>query len=205
MCQKEHNEESVEELIEYLCILEKHYISNGQKNNPVASVLEVVKNYKKAGLMVKNLFPIKDYNNKGTEESFLPNVDAYTNMIAALCKLKINRNDTISIFHDDQKQFSDVLKSWTVFLHSNNLNINQIKFVNSKKSILVQIVDFYTGNIVKLYRKIVDFENLDRQDRELLNILKPVLEKINFVAPKTETQEFFKQCRLRQVRSPILF
>ena len=205
LCQKEHNDDSVKELIDFLLKLEKHYLCNKQKSNPINSVLDFVKEYKLKKLTVSNLFPIKDFNNKGSEESFLPNVDAYNNIIASICKLRLKRDDRLNIIHDEQKQFSLVIKKWTDYLIENNLNINQIKFVDSKENILLQIVDYYTGNIIRLYRKIVQYEVLNRDDRELIKILSPLLRKCNIVAPNNETEEFFNKCNIRQTRTPIPF
>lgn len=202
ICQKEYNEESIEELLKLLFILKAQYKG---ENNPISFVIKYVKDYKDQKLDVNKLFPIKDYNNKGSKEAFLPNVDAYLNLINTIVKLKINKDDFISIYHDEQKQFSSVLKTWTKSLKDDSLNINQIKFVNSKKTILIQISDFYTGNIVRLYRKIVNSENLTLQDKELIKILDPLFEKINVVAPSSEIQTFFEKCGLKYVKSQIPF
>lgn len=206
LCQGTYDEEeSVQQLIDFLNILDGHYANNNQKVNPIDSVLQVVKDYKKYGLNVDNLFPVKDHNNKGIKESFLPNVDAYNNIIASIGNLRLKRYNTINIYHDEQKQFSQVLMEWTRYLKQNNININKLDFAISKENILIQIADYYTGSIIRLYRKIVEYEILNKSDRELIKIIKPLLGKCNIVAPNNEVEEFFNKCGIKYGRTPIPF
>ena len=46
---------------------------------------------------------IKDYNNKGTKESFLPNVDAYNNLVSQISQFNLTYMGSIYIHHDEQK------------------------------------------------------------------------------------------------------
>lgn len=185
--------------------LEEFYIRNKRLSCAIKKVIEVVKNYKIYGLEEAQLFPIKDFNNRGTKESFLPNVDAYNNIIASIGKLRVGLNDSINIYHDEQKQFSEVLIKWTEVLKEHKVNVNKLKFHISKDDVMVQIADFYTGYIARLYKKIVDSTFLDRSDREVIKILKPLLGKCNIVAPNTEQEEFFKKCGLRKAETPVPF
>ncbi|MBO5117390.1 MAG: DUF3800 domain-containing protein [Treponema sp.] len=206
LCQTPCNDdEKITCLLSFLVKLENHYIVNKCKNNPVKAVIEVVNNYKKYNFTSEQLFPIEDFNNKGTKESFLPNVDAYNNIISSIANLKLGKNDVLNIYHDEQKQFSGVLEVWTRYMKSLDLGIGELKFCVSKDNVLVQIADFYTGNIVRLYRKIVEYKPLNRADRELIKILKPLLGYCNIVAPKYQQMEFFNQCGLKTMNTPIPF
>ncbi|MBR6640857.1 MAG: DUF3800 domain-containing protein [Clostridia bacterium] len=206
LCQEVYCEEKkVDKLITFLETLEEHYTINKQKINPVSAVIDVVKNYKKYELKVENLFPVKDFNNKGTKESFLPNVDAYNSIIASICNLRIGKCNTLNIYHDEQKQFSEVLDVWTNYMKTHDVNINELKFCSSKDNVLVQIADFYTGSIIRLYRKIIEYTSLNRADNDLIKILKPLLYNCNIVAPNNEQREFFSKCGIKTMRTPIPF
>lgn len=206
LCQDTKDEkEKIEQLMDFLKNLETLCKCNRQITDSIRCVLDFVRNYKIHGLKEEHLFPVKDFNNKGTKESFLPNVDAYNNIIGSIGKLRINRCDTINIYHDEQKQFSEVLTAWTEELKARGIQINKLEFHVSKDSILVQIADFYTGNIARIFKKIADYSFLEREDRELLKILKPLLDKCNIVAPNNEQDEFFNKCGLHKYKSPIPF
>ncbi len=206
LCQEENDdEEKVERLVSFLQMLEEYYIRNRQKINPISDVIDVVKNYEREGLKIENLFPVKDFNNKGTKESFLPNVDAYNNIIASIANLRIGNNDTITIFHDEQKQFSRVLDAWTNYMKVHDVNINELNFCSSANNILVQIADYYTGSIIRLYRQIIEYNPLNRNDKDLLKILKPLLYNCNIVAPRSEQREFFNKCGIKMMNTPIPF
>lgn len=203
MCQE--NDVKVEKLVDFLIKLENHYFISKQKINPITDVITVVKNYKKYGLEVEHLFPVKDFNNKGTKESFLPNIDAYNNIIASVSNLRIRKNDTLTIFHDAQKQFSEVLDAWTKYMKKNNMNINELVFCKSEENVLVQVADYYTGTIMRLYKQIIDYHPLNRNDNDLLKIIKPLLYYCNIVAPRNEQNEFADKSGIRLMNTPIPF
>lgn len=206
LCQTSCNDdEKIICLLSFLAKLEKHYSVDKYKINPVKLVIEIVSNYKEYNITAEQLFPVKDFNNKGTKESFLPNVDAYNNIISSIANLKLGKSDVLNIYHDEQKQFSEVLEVWTRYMKGLDINVGELNFCVSKDNVLVQIVDFYTGNIVKLYRKIVEYKPLNRADREIIKILKPLLCNCNIVAPKYQQMEFFKQCGMKTMNTPIPF
>lgn len=206
LCQEVCDEEDkITQLIAFLEMLEEHFRTHKEKVNPIKLVAEVVGNYKEHGLKIEHLFPVKDFNNKGAKESFLPNVDAYNNIIGSIGNLKLNQYDEINIYHDEQKQFSNVLESWTSYMKVYGINISKLNFCVSHDDVLVQIADFYTGNILRLYRKIVEYISLNRAERELIKIIKPLLANCNIVAPDNEQREFFDKCELKMRRTPIPF
>lgn len=65
----------------------------------INKMISEYENYERKELKIENLFPVKDFNNKGTKESFLPNVDAYNNIISSIardacCNIEKLFNDT---------------------------------------------------------------------------------------------------------------
>ncbi|MCI8643925.1 MAG: DUF3800 domain-containing protein [Lachnospiraceae bacterium] len=97
---------------------------------------------------------IKDYNNKGTKESFLPNVDAYNNLVSQISQFNLTYMGSIYIHHDEQKQFSQVLSDWSETLKAKGCNIRNVEFCDSKGDLLIQVCDLITGNILRLYKEI---------------------------------------------------
>lgn len=204
LCQRScDDEQSVVELVDYMERLNEFLILN-QKYS-IRKVINVVKNYNNYGLKIQNLFPIKDFNNKGVEESFLPNVDAFTNLIASIYKLRLHKDAYINIYHDEQRQFSNVLMKWAKSLEDNGIQIRDIGFPVSKDEIFIQIADFYTGSIVRLYKKIIGQTHIDEDDKKMIKILKPLLCNCNVVAPRDEMQKFFETCGLKVIRSQLPF
>jgi hypothetical protein len=204
LCQSScDNEQCVTDLISYLEKLDTFLVSN--KKGSIKSVIDIVKNHNNLGLSVRNLFPIKDFNNKGVEESFLPNVDAFNNLIVSIYKLRLREYDIINIYHDEQKQFSNVLTKWVKSLEDNGVKTNVLEFPVSKENILIQIVDYYTGSIVRLYRKIIEHNHIKENEKELIKILKPLFCNCNVVAPEYEQKKFFETCGLKLTKTQIPF
>lgn len=206
LCQNQMEEqEKVNQLIEFLKILCQHYEKDTDIYSAVKKVISAVENYADKSLTVKNLFPVEDFNNKGTRESFLPNVDAYNNILSSINAFYMKQSDSVTIYHDAQKQFSKVLEWWTQELKSRYPNIKNINFPESKDNVLIQLIDFYTGTIARLYSKIIKTSLLDRADREQLKILKPLLQYCNVVAPLEHQKRFFDACGMKTMKTPIPF
>lgn len=211
LCQYMGDEEDIINLfLDYLYSLRDFYISSKSKENVkiqnnINKVINFIisGNYKK--LSIKNLLPVKDYNNKGSKESFLPNVDAYNNLIGQISQFGLSYLDSIYIHHDEQKQFSQVLFDWSDVLREKGCNINKVEFCDSKDDIIIQLSDFFTGNILRLYKEISSKTFLNRNDRELISLLKPLLRKCNIVASNYEQHNFIDQCKLRYSKTPIPF
>ena len=69
----------------------------------LSDVIEYVDNYEKFGLTRKNLFPIQDVTNKKKNiHCFLPNIDAFTNIITSTVASRIKKSDKLFIYHDIQ-------------------------------------------------------------------------------------------------------
>lgn len=206
LCQKpETNEDTIASLTEFILSLKEHFNKNKIDKNMIDKVYEYIKTYKQHGLEKENLFPVKDFNNKGVGESFLPNVDAYNNIVGSIANLRLNINDTINIYHDEQKQFSKTLTYWTHTLKQFDVDAKTLDFIVSKDNIFIQIADFYTGTILRLYKEIVEKPYLERNSRNLLKSLKPILSNCNIVASQYDQNRFFEKCGLKsnKTRTPF--
>ena len=196
------DDEIVGKLVKYLVGLKNHFDINKQNSESIVAAINYIQNYKSNEVKVDNLLPVKDFNNKGKKESFLPNVDAFNNLVGSISNLRIGNNSRVNIYHDDQKQFSDVLLYW-----SNEMGINRklMTFCDSKDDVLIQTSDFYTGNILRLYRKIIESNYLKREERDLLKILKPLFYNCNIVACNYDQKRFFDTCGIKTRMTPIPF
>lgn len=196
--------------MKFLYNLKKLYVNKKSEEdaniqNNIDKVIKFIlsENYKK--LSVENILSVKDYNNKGGKESFLPNVDAYNNLIGQIAQFELSYMDSIYIHHDEQKQFSQVLFDWSDELRKRGCNIKKVEFCNSKDDIIIQVSDFFTGNILRFYKEISAKSFLNRNDRELVKLLRPFLRRCNIVASNYEQHNFFEQCNIKYSKTPIPF
>lgn len=211
LCQNTENEQDIISLfLEFLHKLKELFIKDKsttaleiQKN--IERVIDFIKDKESRKLSLENILPVKDYTNKGTKESFLPNVDAYNNLISQISQLALSDLDSIYIHHDSQAQFSQVLFDWSEALRKKGCNIKKVEFCDSKSEVIIQVCDFFTGNILRLYKEIINNPCLGRNSRELVALLKPFLARCNVVAPNYEQHDFFEQCKIKYVKTPIPF
>lgn len=78
--------------------------------------------------------------------------------------VSLGKIDVLNIYHDEHKQFGDVLEHWTRYMKGLDIGIG-----------------------------------------ELIKILNPLLCNCNIVAPQREQLEFFNQCGMKAMRTPIPF
>lgn len=74
-----------------------------------------------------------------------------------------------------------------------------------KKDVVIQVVDFFTGNILRLYKEIISTSYMNRKNRELVKKIKPLLENCNIVASNYEQMRFFEQCNIKYRKAPLPF
>lgn len=187
----------------FLINLEKN-IKDCKIKKLIKEVIEYIYDYEDKNLSVTSLYPVKDFNNKGTVTSFLPNLDAYNNIIASKATLLFKPYNNISIYHDKQDQFSDCITKWTEIMSSKFglENIKNIKFIDSKDEILIQFIDYITGNIRMCFNNIMN-NSSKREDRELIKILKPLLSKCNIVSTNYEQDKFFNTVGINYADTPL--
>jgi len=211
LCQNTGEEQDIiESFLEFLFKLRSLYTNSKSKENlkiqiNIEKIVDFIESKDYQSLSLENILPVKDYNNKGTKESFLPNVDAYNNLIGQISQFGLSCLDSIYIHHDEQAQFSQVLFDWSDVLKKRGCNIKSVEFCNSKGDILIQVCDFFSGNILRLYKEINNKSFLNRNDRELVALLKPFLTRCNIVASNYEQRHFFEQCKISFRKTPIPF
>ena len=184
-------------------------ISDKEINNSIAMVKEYIENHEQRGLSFNNLFPIMDKTNKGAKTFFLPNLEAYLNIISSTSTLRLRSIDNLNIYHDEQKQFSSALKKWTndIKLINEIENINELKFKQSKSHIIIQVTDFITGISIQTFTKIINSCFLNSEEINFIKSINYLLSNCNIVAPKYEQEKFGDAAGIKMGRTtvPIVF
>lgn len=185
-------------ILKYLDEL-KSNLKDKEINSQINNVEVIIANFKLYGLSVSNLLPLRDMTNKGSEMCFLPNLDAFLNIIASTATLRISKNDKLSIYHDKQKQFDQSIIKWTEKMRNmfNIKNLNKIEFVESKGDILVQTIDFITGQILKKFTISMNTSYQSKKEKELVKVFKSIAENCNIVSTKYEQDKFFGDYNIR--------
>ena len=181
--------ENIEDLSDFMNDLYSKIRKNKIKEE-VKEVINYIDKYEQKKLKIQNLFPLKDLNNRGKIMSFLPNLDAYNNVIASISRLSLSKNDSIYIYHDVQKQFSNSITKWTDRIKTDTKNIDNIKFIESKDEILIQFIDYITGNFRICFNNIMN-GTTKKRDREFIKLLKDILLQSNIVSTKNNQEKFF--------------
>lgn len=198
--------ESDENLNAYILFLEDAEKLLAKKNyiQDLSAVIERVKHSEFYGLTRENLIPIMDHDNRGNPLCFSPNVDAYLNIAATLAKRQSRNADSIHIFHDNQKQFIPALESWTQNLREQHgLKLDAFTSLSSD-ALLIQLSDFIVGKILRVYRDIVSNNSHKRETRELMKIIKPIVDgNCNVVSTRYEQLQFYSAFDLETCLTPI--
>jgi len=114
-------------------------------------------------LAMERSLPIPDKKSNGSLVWILPNLTSFTNIYARINRFSANKLEMVTIFHDEQLQFGDILANNKKFLESSaELNfpkldnadykyteIADLKFINSKSSLGIQISDVLAGFLVR--------------------------------------------------------
>lgn len=206
VCHQDINDdETYKAFLSLLRDLDMWLVSQKRKN--LKDVIPLAENYKEYGMKRRNLVPLIDYTNTGKPICFLPNVDAFNNIIATTSVFKLSPSDTLQIVHDEQKQFDNALKQWSEHLKTQNaLPIKDVKFIPSNKDILIQLADFLTGRIARVFSCTSNFKPVGRKERDLMKIIKPlVIGNCNIVSVRREQEAFFKEFGLKVTKTPIPF
>lgn len=174
----------------------------------LSAVIDRVKHSESYSLTRKNLVPIMDYDNRGNPLCFSPNVDAYWHIAATMANRQPKSVSSIHIFHDDQKQFIPALKQWTQNLREQNgLTLDAFTPLSSD-DLLIQLSDFITGKLIRVYRDIVNSSVPKRDTREFIKVIKPIIEgDCNVVSTQYEQRRFYSAFGLevRPTRIPLPF
>lgn len=199
LCYSDRDEVTIKSnFINFLDKLSKEINSKEIKEN-INNVKKNIIKYEEIGLNFDNLLPIVDRTNKGAKTIFLPNLDAYLNIISSTATIRLRHIDNLKIYHDEQKQFGNALEKWTedIKLVNEMNNIDKIQFEESKRNILIQTSDFITGVSVQIFNKVIMSQFLSKKERELIKSVTYLLSNCNIVCPRYEQAKFSKQCGVK--------
>jgi len=164
---------------------------------------------------IKEFIPIPDKTPTGLRINILPHIHSIFNVIARLNKYHSNNLDNIGLIHDNQNDFSEVLKYSKKFIESLNFhasdmpptphsdfNVRQscsLEFIDSNRSSGIQIADLVAGffnryvngllykdaNINNIYHQIFQVFRCDFDPVDSLGV--------NFVIPQSKQQVIFQK------------
>jgi hypothetical protein len=140
---------------------------------------------------LETYLPKPDLNSKEKWIHLLPNYHAFSNLIgrANLYSSK-SGSKTFKIIHDNQPQFESIYKDIITMTKKGGIDdiisqtsitskakydldeLTEITFIDSKKSIFIQLADLVSGIIMRSWSDIVDKRNLDFSCNHLSSILK---------------------------------
>lgn len=176
-------EYDVNDLLDYLKKLKKNVQCNFLCDN-IEETIDSVSNYKKRGLTLENIYPLIDtYKGGYTRCSISPNIDSMNNLVSRF----LYDSNNVEIIHDVQKELEPALRKWIIERNDleNTKNIS-IKFVDSKKSRIIQCADYFAGNIrVGIQKKIQGISKYN-------HIIDTIIEnRCNFVSTIEEQIKIF--------------
>lgn len=180
-------------------------IKDIELKSKINEIKEYIIDYKKKNITINELFPIQDHTNKNSIMSFLPNLDAFLSIITSTTNLYLKHNDNLIIYHDEQKQFDKSFIKWIETIIDkgyNSAKINKIEFKESKNNILLQTVDFITGNISQSFYRGIKNDH-SRLARDIGRNLKFALESCNIVSTLSEQEAFFKAYGIKSVPTDL--
>lgn len=198
LCYLNENKSDIKDM--YIDFLDKlsNAVNINEINESIENVKERIINNQCYSLKLQELFPIMDTTNKGGKTFFLPNIDAYNNIIASTSTLRLGHKDTLTIYHDEQKQFSNAIESWTKSIMSFDQmqKVKQVEFKNSKDNIIIQISDFITGVSIQTFSKIINSRYLSSDEKAFIKSINYLLSNCNIVCPRYEQDKFANSCGL---------
>lgn len=166
---------------------------------------------------IKKFIPIPDQMKNGKSINLLPHVHSIFNLIARLNKYHLKEIKGLILHHDIQNEFDDILIYSKEILESkdqdydgppvtnsdfNLLEQFELKFVDSKNSIGIQIADLLAGYFNRyingaFYKKVNLDEVYDNIFWELRKNFRPMSPLgVNFVVPQSNQQIIFRKFNL---------
>jgi hypothetical protein len=148
---------------------------------------------------LRKFLPIPDENPNKRPIHFLPNVPAFTNLLARVQKYVDDflTDNKITIIHDEQKQFdvifqsaleqmknvaSDKLVENTFVADKGRFDIEKdikLQFKDSKSDIFIQVSDLIAGVIMRFWGDFISGNNNN------VNAYLPIIKKLNFLYRNT--------------------
>lgn len=204
ICEKDYDDSLVKEISEFIDSLVE-CVNDNEIIECCMQVKNIVVNYSKYNIEIKNLVPIRDITNRNREMSLLPHLDAYLNIIGSTSILRLSSTDKLYIYHDEQKQFSNALIKWTDTMkgYDEISNLRKVQFINSKKDVLIQSIDFLTGHSVKIFNKTTKAKYFTGRDKMLTKTMSSVLLNCNILSTRYEQDNFFDVLKLKSGRTQM--
>lgn len=149
--------------------------------------------------------PLPDYNKRNELIGMLPYISSFTSIHARLNYLYGNNLSLITIVHDNQSHFDDILKEYhTSALENNSFKkyfefanynfqcLSNLEFHDDANEIGLQIADIFAGFVNKAIHYITSKQNFleDKEYKIVIQILTSLYFKkcINFVLPIEHSQ-----------------
>ncbi len=189
-------------------LLEVTEIINDEESNAIAKFInesiddyKIMKNNNDAREAYTYFLPLPDHNKRGELIGMLPHISSFTNLHARLNDLYGDDLSLITLIHDKQDHFEDIIKQYHQSpiddIDANNKQfemanfdfscISTLEFHDDKNTLGLQVADIFAGLINKAISYIVKKENyLEKKEYYiLLQILTSLYyqKSINFVLP----------------------
>lgn len=172
--------------------------------NVMDKVIDIIKNRNKYQLNIENLLPLPDFTNKGKKVCLLPNITAFTNIVNLIANNPRYKGNVLNIYHDQQLQFSESIDNWHNFMDCYKCdNLKTLSFQDSKSDVFIQIADYITGYVFRLYKTIIKNSYVNRNLRNQLIEIKPLLANCNIVSSKSNQDTFFRNAKIKYAQTPV--
>lgn len=152
----------------------------------------------------KRFMPIPDKNKNGKDVWLLPNLSSFNSIYARINKYKNGSLSDVTIIHDEQVQFDEIIAEThekldaidglaNVSTYSGDYNFiekSQLKFGNSKDSVALQVSDILSGLVMRYVQDSIYLnKSVNPQLEEAFSMLKNYCSNlsntgINFVIPR---------------------
>lgn len=173
----DNNDQDIDELIQLCCKLIQE-IDNEKIVDYINETIDSIRNYDKLPILKHKLFPLVDYyNGKCSAVAICPHVDSFNNILNRV------RNLThLTIIHDNIKDLEEALKQTVKQRGSSNI----MQFENSRKFNMLQLADFWCGNVNDYIQKILLGTNHTN------SVIEEIIQtRVNFVSTFVEQELLF--------------
>lgn len=177
----------------------------------------VIKSQEGINEAVKKFIPIPDKMKNGSNVNLLPHVHSIFNLIARLNKHHLKEIGKLTLYHDNQRDFDDILIYSKELLENRNQEYSgppvansdfnlknklNLEFIDSKNSIGVQLADLLAGYFNRyinglIYKKVsIDkiYDDIFWEFRKNFRPASPL--GVNFVIPESNQQLVFRKFQL---------
>ncbi|EOU1943053.1 DUF3800 domain-containing protein [Clostridium perfringens] len=146
----------------------------------INETIDSLENNDKYGLKKHNLFPLVDYyKGRASTISVCPQIDSFNNILN-----RIKNFDRLTIIHDKINDLEEAITD----IVNNRISSGVIQFKDSKQLDILQVTDFWCGNINDSIKEILEGKsNINSTIEEIIQT------KVNFVSTLDEQSILFPQ------------